>query len=337
MTLRRRDCLALLAVPVLRSQSTPRALLEELAASQKTPGLTAAIRVKEAQVFSEAVGEATPATRFRIGSLSKLLTAATAARLYDRGVLDLDAPIQKYAPTFPDKGAPITSRQLLGHLAGIRHYGPNEYVNTTHFATVRDGLKIFQDSPLVQPPGTKYLYSSYGYNLLGLVIEGAAKMNFAACVQKEVLDPLGMKDTGTDERVPNVARFYTSSNGQIADAPRVDNSDRLPSGGFLSTASDLARFGAAHLSGDFLKPATRTMMFTSQKTAEGKETGVGFGWRIAQIDGERVYHHGGDSMGGRAFLLLRPEHNLSVAIACNLSFARIAEPNAMALSQPFAS
>jgi CubicO group peptidase (beta-lactamase class C family) len=334
--LRRRECLYLFALPALRAQTPLRTLLEELAASQKTPGLTAAVRVKDAEVFSRGVGEANPATRFRIGSLSKLLTAATAARLYDRGLLGLDAPVQKYAPSFPDKGAPITARQLLGHLAGIRHYGPNEYINTTHYATVGDGLKIFQDSPLVQTPGTKYLYSSYGYNLLGLVIEGAAKMEFTACVQKEVLDPIGMKDTCTSERGPNVSRFYALSNGQIAEAPRVDNSDRLPSGGFLSSARDLARFGAAHLSGDFLKSATRALMFASQKAADGKETGVGFGWRIAQIAGERVYHHGGDAMGGRAFLLLRPEHNLSIAIACNLSFARVAEANAMALSQPFA-
>ena len=71
------------------------------------------------------------------------------------------------------------------------------------------------------------------------------------------------------------------------------------------------------------------------KAADGKETGTGFGWRIAQISGERVCHHGGDAMGGRAFLLLRPEHGLAVAVTCNLSFARIAEANAMALSQPF--
>jgi CubicO group peptidase (beta-lactamase class C family) len=238
------------------------------------------------------------------------LTAATAARLYDSGLLDLDARPQKYAPSFPDKGPPITARQLLGHLAGIWHYGTNEYINTTHYATVRDGLKIFLDSPLVQPPSFKYFYSSYGYNLLGLVIEGAPKMEFTACVQKEVLDPLDMKGTGTGEGGPNVSHFYATSDGKVDEAPGVDNSDRLASGGFL-------------------KPATRALIFTSQKAADGKETGVGFGWRIAQIGGESVYHHGGD-------LLLRPEHNLSVGIAANLSFARIAEANAMALSQQFA-
>src|SRR5262249_21125381 len=167
------------------------------------------------------------------------------------------------------------------------------------------------------------------------IIEGASKLEFTACVKREVLDPLGMKDTGVDESGPNISRFYASSNGAVGSAPRVDNSDRMPSGGFLSTASDLARFGAAHLSDGFLKPATRTLMFTSQKTAEGKETGVGLGWRIAQISGERIYHHGGDAMGGRAFLLLRPERRISVAVVCNLSFARIAEADAMSLSQPF--
>jgi CubicO group peptidase (beta-lactamase class C family) len=330
----RRDCLILFAAPaVLRAQAP--ITLEALAAAQKTPGIAAAIRRRGEEVFSRALGDATPETRFRIGSLSKLLTAATAARLYERGALDLDAPVQKYLASFPVKDSPITARQLLGHLAGIRHYGPNEYFNTTHYASVAEALKIFQDSPLVQAPGTKYTYSSYGFNLLGAVIEGAAKLEFTACVQREVLDPLGMKNTGTDEHAAKVSRFYGSSNGAISEAPRVDNSDRIPSGGFLSTAGDLARFGAAHLSGEFLKPSTRALIFTSQKDATGKETGTGLGWRIARISGELVYHHGGDAMGGRAFLLLRPEHDVAVAVVCNLSFARIAENEAMALSQPF--
>jgi CubicO group peptidase (beta-lactamase class C family) len=332
----RRDALVLFTTPALvrgQDDSTAGVLLKELAAAQKIPSIAAAIRRHDDEVFSQSLGE--HATRFRIGSLSKLLTAATAARLYDRGALDLDAPIKQYTSWVPEALAAITARQLLGHLSGIRHYGPNEYVSTRHYATVREGLAIFLDSPLMQPPGTKYLYSSYGFNLLGAVIEGASKLEFTACVKREVLDPLKLTNTGTEDIGPNVSRFYASSNGAIGDAPRVDNSDRLPSGGFLSSAADLARFGAAHLSDGFLKPATRAMMFTSQKAADGKETGTGFGWRIATISGERVYHHGGDAMGGRAFLLLRPEHGLAVAIACNLSFARIAEANAMALSQPF--
>ncbi|MBZ5582789.1 MAG: beta-lactamase family protein [Acidobacteriia bacterium] len=335
--MRRRDLWLLPLAGVLGRAQT--GVLAALAAAQKIPGLGGTVERNGKVVYAEAFGEATGATRFRIGSLSKLLTAAAAARLYQRGMLDLDAPVQTYAPWFPDKGAPISARQLLGHLAGIRHYGGGEYVNRTHYRTVRESLRIFEDSPLVAPPGTKYAYSSYGYNLLGAVLEGAAKRDYLTVIQREVLDPLKMKSTVVDDpsrQVDGRSRFYDSQNGRIEESPAVDLTDRLPSGGFLSTAGDLARFGAAHLTDGFLKSATRALVFTSQKTTDGKETGVGFGWRLASIAGERVYHHGGDAMGGRAFLLLRPQHGIAAATVCNLSFARIAETELMALSEPFA-
>lgn len=338
MRLGRRELLVLpLAARLARAQAGP---LEDWAAAQKIPGIAAAIRRNGEEVYSRASGEAAPDTRFRVGSVSKLITTAAAARLYERGLLDLDAPIQKYTPWFPDKGAAITARQLLGHLGGIRHYGGSEYISRTHYSNVRESLRVFQDSPLVAAPGTKYAYSSYGFNLLGAVIEGASKQDYLACVQREVLDPLNMKSTVADDparEIPGRSKFYSTSEGKVVEAPLVDQTDRLPSGGFLSTAGDLARFGAAHLTGGFLKPATLTRIFTPQKTVDGKETGVGFGWRIGSIAGERVYHHGGDAMGGRAMILLRPEHKIAVAIVSNLSFARIAENEALSLSQPYAA
>src|SRR6266576_1390468 len=114
-------------------------------------------------VWSEAFGyadldakrPATTATQFRIGSVSKPLTADAVAQLYEAGKLDLDAPVQRYVPTFPQKGAPITTRMLGGHLAGIRHYKGAEFTLNQHFASVTAGLAIFKDDSLVAPPGTR--------------------------------------------------------------------------------------------------------------------------------------------------------------------------------------
>jgi len=93
--------------------------------------------------------------------------------LYQRGTLDLDAPVQRYVPGFPVKRYPITVRQVAGHLAGIRHYLPGEFENRKHYATVSEGLSIFAGDSLLFEPGTRFEYSSYGYNLLSAVIEGA--------------------------------------------------------------------------------------------------------------------------------------------------------------------
>src|SRR6266704_3272008 len=114
--------------------------------SSHIPGVQLAVAIDGTLVWSEGFGYAdaarkrpvTRATRFRIGSVSKPLTAAAVALLYEEGKLDLDAPVQRYVPTFPDKGYPITTRQLAGHLAGIRHYKDREFFLNRHFATARD-------------------------------------------------------------------------------------------------------------------------------------------------------------------------------------------------------
>src|SRR4029077_10288707 len=94
-----------------------------------------------------------PTTKFRIGSISKPLTAVGLMELVQSGKADLDAPIQKYVTSFPEKGAVITVRMVAGHLGGIRHYQGDEFVIQKHYANVAAGLAIFKDDPLVSPPG----------------------------------------------------------------------------------------------------------------------------------------------------------------------------------------
>jgi len=172
----------------------------------KIPGLQVAVAVGGKLVWSEAFGYAdvarevpvTAETQFRIGSVSKPLTAAAVALLYEQGKLDLDAPVQRYVPSFPDKGYPITTRQLAGHLAGIRHYRGDEFLRNRHFDTVLEGLAIFQGDSLLFPPGTKFSYSSYGWNLISAVVEGAAGQDFLTYMSRNVLRPLGLTHTAPD-------------------------------------------------------------------------------------------------------------------------------------------
>jgi serine beta-lactamase-like protein LACTB, mitochondrial len=335
--------------PTASRTEQARRMMEELRTRVGSPGLSAAVAVDGKVVWAEGFGEAdveghvpvSPESRFRLGSVSKLLTLAAAARLVDLGSLDLDAPVQRYVPAFPDKGQPITSRQLAGHLAGIRHYAPQDFQRPVkRYERLTDGLEIFQGDPLVHPPGTAYLYSSYGYNLLGVVVEGAAGKDFLTALDELVSRPLGLAATGPDvpERIVDrrVRPYRRTAEGVIENEPPIDSSYKWPSGGLLATASDVVRFGSAQLAGDFLKPGTRTLLFTSQRTAAGEETGVGLGWRIATSEaGRRFYHHGGSIEGGRAFVLLLPEGRVAVAILTNLSGARFAEQDALKLAELF--
>ena len=302
----------------------------------KIPGLQVAVAVGGKLVWSEAFGYAdlarevpvTAETQFRIGSVSKPLTAAAVALLYEQGKLDLDAPVQRYVPSFPDKGYPITTRQLAGHLAGIRHYRGDEFLRNRHFDTVLEGLAIFQGDLLLSPPGTKFSYSSYGWNLISAVVEGAAGQDFLTYMSRNVLRPLGLTHTApdrVDSLIPNRTRFYErGADSGFVPAPPVDNSYKWAGGGFLSTAEDLVRFGSALLEPGFLEAATLELLFTSQKTTAGEPTGYGIGWFVATDGrGHRWVSHGGGSVGGTTAFGVDRDSHIVVAITSNLTGASL--------------
>jgi serine beta-lactamase-like protein LACTB, mitochondrial len=300
-------------------------------------------------VYSEGFGYADleervpvwPTTKFRIGSVSKPLTATALMELVEAGKVDLDSPVQKYVPSFPDKGAVITVRMVAGHLGGIRHYQGDEFHIQRHYANVLEGLKMFENDPLVAPPGTKFSYSSYGYNLLSAVVESAAGEDFLSYMQQRVFAPLGLVHTTADQNTQIVeqrSRFYElPKDGAVENAPYVDNSYKWAGGGFLSTAEDLVHFGSALLEPGFLKQETLRTMFTSQKTKSGEETGYGIGWAVHKSkSGKLIYEHSGGSVGGTSQLILYPETHLVVAMVNNLSNGPWKREEVEAVAEEFA-
>jgi serine beta-lactamase-like protein LACTB, mitochondrial len=258
--------------------------------------------------------------------VSKPLTAAAVALLYEPGKLDLDAPVQRYVPSFPEKGYPITTRQLAGHLSGIRNYRGDESLLNRPFNHVRDGLTLFARDSLLFPPGTRFAYSSPGWILISAVVEGASGQDFLSYMSQAVFGPLGMTHTGpdrTDSMIPLRAHFYDadSAAGFVA-APAVDNSYKWASGGFLASAEDLVKFGSALLEPGFLKAETLDLLFTSQRTAAGEATGYGIGWFVTTDGlGHRWVFHGGSSIGGTAVFGLDRGSGVVIAILSNLSDA----------------
>jgi serine beta-lactamase-like protein LACTB, mitochondrial len=159
-----------------------------------------------------------------------------------------------------------------------------------------EGLKIFEDDPLVSPPETKFNYSSYGYNLLSAAIESAAGEDFLAYMQASVFTRFGLVHTTPDQNAQIVeqrSRFYEhAKEGPLENAPYVDNSYKWAAGGLLSTAEDLV--GSALLQPGILNAQSLKIMFRSQKTMAGEETGYGIGWEIAKsTSGQQIYEHSG--------------------------------------------
>jgi len=311
-----------------------RALVDSIMRARNIPGLSIAVSVDGEVVWSEGFGYAdleqrTPVqttTKFRIGSISKPLTAAGLGLLYERGLVDLDAPVQRYVPSFPEKAkGVVTTRLLAGHLAGIRHYNGLEFLSNRRYESVTEGLSIFQDDTLLTPPGEKYSYSSYGWNLISAVIEGVSGEEFLTYMMENVIRPLGMTHTVADYNdsiIVDRSGFYErADDGALINAPYVDNSYKWAGGGFLSTPEDLLRLADAQLRGNFLKPGTLNVWWTSQRNTAGEEVGYGIGWSVGEMGGNRVISHGGGSVGGNSWLGILPDAGVVLAITTNVTDA----------------
>jgi len=295
------------------------------------PGASVTVISDGSVVWSEGFGWAdleqrvpvTPLTRFRIGSVSKSLTSIGLGLLLQEGKIELDAPVQRYVPGFPVKQAPVTIRELAGHTAGIRHYRGNEMVMQRHYASVAEALDIFSRDTLLFTPGSRFSYSSYGFNLLSAAMERAAGEPFVEFMARRVIEPLGLRHTVaefTDSLIPFRAHFYTraDSGTGIVNAPYTDNSYKWAGGGFLSTTEDLAHLGQLLLDGAVLRPDVRQLLWTSQRTTDGRETGYGMGWFTDHdAAGRRRVFHSGGSIGGTAYLLIYPDQKLVLALLVN--------------------
>jgi serine beta-lactamase-like protein LACTB len=312
-----------------------RAHIREWLAKDNLAGASVAVGIDGKIVWAEGFGWAdleqhvpvTPLTRFRIGSVSKPLTSVAVGLLYERGRIDLDAPVQKYVPSFPKKRWPISTRQLMGHVAGIRHYRGDEFLGSKHYDNILDGLGIFEHDSLLFRPGTKYSYSTYGWNLVSAVVESAAGEPFLDFMRREVFAPLGLRHTVPEFMVsiiPDRVRYYEhDKEGRLVNAPYVDNSYKWAGGGFVSTPSDLVRFGFGMLDGEVLQRKTIDMLWTPLTLESGKSTGYALGWGVDTVDGHRVISHGGGSVGGTTAFMILPDQHMVVAVTTNLTDAEV--------------
>lgn len=288
------------------------ALCEQLA--PHVPAAEVAVGVNGKIVWSAGVGDVRQTMRMRIGSISKPIAADVFALLVQEGKLDPDAPISRYVPDLPEALRPITSRQLAGHLGGIRHYKGDEFLLNKHFVSVRQGLEIFENDPLVAPPGTKYSYSTFGYSLLSAALEGAGHHDFPGLVHLMVFEPLKMTHTRLDDG--SAPGFDAEDNSdKFHRTPPVDNSYKWAGGGVLSTAEDLVKFESAHLKTGRLTQASLDLLFTSMKTEDGKETDYGAGW---DIKGRKV-GHSGSAVGGTSRMMLDRDTGVAVVMLTNVT------------------
>jgi CubicO group peptidase (beta-lactamase class C family) len=310
-------------------------------------GLSVAVGIDGEIVWAEGFGFAdiesrspvTPHHRFRTGTASIVFTSAAIGLLLDEGRLKLDDEIQRYVPEFPAKQWPVTIRQVMGDVAGLKTEDPDDGVLTSsHCDRPADGVALFAKEPLLFQPGTEYRSSTFGWVLLSAAVEAAADTPFATFLNERIFRPLGMLDTFKESVTnppPDAAtsynpRFAANPVYGIKPLPKFDYSCHAGSNGFLSTPSDLVRFGMAINRGKLLRPQTVQTFETPQRLTSGKSSGqqtsYGLGWNLKTVTlaGQQVQaagHNGHFWVEEVASLLTFPERGLAVAVMSNVSFA----------------
>ena len=264
---------------------------------------------------------ARPETLYRLASISKPITAVGILKLMQEGKLNLDDEVQKYVPYFPRKRWPVTIRHLLGHLSGISHY--RNYDEEGHFKThftTKDSIGVFKDWELEHEPGTKYKYTTYGFNLLGAVIEGSSGKLYTEYLRENVWKPLGMNNTTmdiADDLITNRARGYRRIDGEVKNCEFIDISSRFAGGGIRSTAVDLINLSRGLDEGKVVSKQNQMMMYTDMVTKKGRVTEYGMGWGVDFIQGFWNVGHGGGQQGTSTHLLRFPGERFAVAVMCN--------------------
>jgi CubicO group peptidase (beta-lactamase class C family) len=294
----------------------------------KTPGLTIGF-IKDDFVWVKGYGfadlenkvPAKPESAYRLASVTKPMTALAIMQLVDKKKIDLDAEVQTYVPYFPKKQWPVTVRQVLGHIGGISHYKNSEQeLHIKEHKSTREAIAIFQDFDLVAEPGTRYNYSSYGYNLLGAIIEAASGMSYGEYMKQNVWGPAGMTDTRMDdpqEVIPNRVRGYRLLNGEVKNSEFVDISSRFAAGGTRSTVPDLLKYARGIIDGRLLSNEGMITATTSMATRDGRLTNYAMGWETTPFNGRYIITHSGGQQETTTLLYVLPSRKLALAIGMN--------------------
>jgi CubicO group peptidase (beta-lactamase class C family) len=326
-----------------------RVLVEKAIAAHRVPGATFAIGLGGQIVWSEGFGysdlenhvKALPETAYRTASIGKAMTATAALKLAEQHELDLDVPIQNYCPRYPEKQWPVTARDLISHTSGIRHYeGPNvdaESFNTHHFEHVSDALDQLKDDPLKQRPGEDMLYTTWGYVVLGCVVEGASHEEYRAFMRKTIFNPAGMAATRDDDPraiIPNRAGGYVFEGEELKNSRWSDVSSKMAAGGWVSTAPDLVRFMNAWMEGRLVSPPTMKLMLEPYKLRSGTIDNFGLGLFIDDYHGMKAGLYGGGTAQVSALIFFVPEKQLAIAGMFNLE--GIPGPERIALGEAIA-
>ena len=305
--------------------------MTQLVARGQAPGVGVAVMIGGQLVWTEGFGFASlehrvpvsPDTRFGLGSISKTLTMAAAMRLVDKGLLDLDAPVETYLPDFPHRGRGISVRRIAAHQSGLSDaFATQHYQTTRDFPTLDPAYQEIKKAPIEFPPGTKTVYATGLFTIIGRVLEAVSKTDYRTLMAREVFAPLTITPFVNDARtiIPNRSGYYANREGGGFDvAPAVNPTHKLPGAGWVATAADVARLGAALLKPAFLSDRARAEMFRPVPLADGTATEWALGLQVGRDTHGQVLHIPGGGLGISGWLFVHPDAGVVIALLSNVN------------------
>ena len=269
---------------------------------------------------------ATPGTVYKIGSVSKQFIAAGVMLLVQDGKVALDQPLSRYLAGTPDSWQAITIRHLLTHTSGLVREAPG--FDPYKIQPDIDVIKTAFSLPLNSKPGDKYAYSNLGYYTLAEVIRSVSGKPWADFLNERVFAPLAMTST----RPTSVAAIILNRAGGYAwNKDRFENMENWttvrPSGAFVSTVLDMAKWEAALQSDRILSASTKKDMWTPVRLNDGREYPYGFGWEVDHFPNGvgptdvPMIRHEGSIPGFRAVYWRLPKQDITVIVLSNLEGA----------------
>ncbi len=308
-----------------------RTILRGLVNAGEAPGVGVSVAVCGRIVWSEGIGLAnleyrvpvSTETRFGLGSISKTFTMAAVMALVDDGLLDLDAPVERYLPDFPYKGKGITIRRLAAHQSGLSDAFAVEHNQTTeHFPTIDTAYQHIKHGAIEYEPGTRVEYATGLHTIIARAMEVVTGQTYLQIMKERIFGPVGMTGTAPNDRrrlIPNRTGFYVKTDsGTFENGPFFDPSFKLPGAGFLATADDVARFGAALLRPGILSNRAREQMFRPVPLGNGASTEFALGLRYSEKDGQVILHQPGGGIGISTWLFIYPAEDLVIALLSNV-------------------
>ncbi|MFC4096507.1 serine hydrolase domain-containing protein [Euzebyella saccharophila] len=325
------------------------ALLNDLVNEEKVPSLAISVLKDGKPFFQKGYGFADLESKkridpehsvFRIASVSKPIAATALAHMVADGLIDLDASLYDYVPYFPKKKWDFTIRQLAGHTAGIRGYQGIEYGLNQPYS-IKKGIDIFKGDDLLFKPGTGYHYNSFDWVLISLAMQEASGIPFETYVYGKVLRPLGLNSTFAPTVQNSISKqfqkameknallhtttFYSKGRNGFRLAKEVNNHYKLAGGGYLSTTTDIAKFGQAYLENQILDPKI-LQPFLSAGDVNGTSTSYGLGWQVSSdFKGRPYFGHVGNGVGGYSNFYVYPKEKMVFSILINCTDPKVQE------------